>query len=586
VMTSKSLRRRSAVAVAFIAASVMLLGARLVDLQVVRAAVLQKESVNAKSVDTTLYGSRGSIVDNTGVTLAATVMRYDVQISPSAAEQSAKTAGQKTLTKQADEIGAVTGQGGAKILQIIQDALKQNPDSQYAQIINGIDASMYDKLTALNISWVYFTSYQARTYPDGAVAGNIVGFVGSSGKPQAGVELANNSCLAGENGSETYQIGADGVTIPGSTVVQKAAKDGGTLKLTINSDLQWFAQQQLAEVVPSLGAQFGFVTIADAKTGQLRAVAQYPSVDPNNIDATSPNYWGSLAFTTPFEPGSTFKSLTSAALIDKGLVTPTTHVLTPYEFNEDGASLHDAGYHAPEQLTLTGVLMLSSNVGMSILGQRLNDNVRYDYLKKFGIGNSTGIAFPGQSDGILNPVNTWDAQTKFATMFGQGVSATQMQMVSAYQALANNGVRVPLSLIEGCTLPDGKTIDTPKPQPEKVVSAKTANTVMQMLETVVTQGEDSKALSIPGYQIAAKTGTAQQPNGQGGYYANKYYVSVMGAVPANDPQYVVSVNIGYPTTITSSAAAAPLFKTIMSQVIKTYRIKPSTTPAPDDPPYY
>lgn len=585
-MSPKSLRRRSAVAVAFIAAAVLLLGGRLVDLQVVRAAVLQRQSVNAKSVDTTLFGSRGSIVDNTGVTLAATVMRYDVQVSPVAAEQNAKTPGSASLVTQTNRIGAVTGQGGAKVLQIIQDALKQNPDSQYAQVIDGIDASTYNKLKALGITWMYFTSYQARTYPDGAVAGNIVGFVSGSGKPQAGVELADNSCLAGENGKETYQIGADGVAIPGSTVVEKAAKDGGTLKLTINSDLQWFAQQQLAQVVPSLGAQFGFVTIADAKTGALRAVAQYPSVDPNNIAATASNYWGSLAFTTPFEPGSTFKSLTSAALIDQGLATPTTHVLTPYEFNEDGASLHDAGYHAPEQLTLTGVLMLSSNVGMSILGQRLNDNVRYDYLKKFGIGASSGIAFPGQSDGILNPVSTWDAQTKFATMFGQGVSATQIQMVSAYQALANQGVRIPLSLVEGCTLPDGKTVDVPKPTPRRVVSASTANTVMQMLETVVTQGEDAKALTIPGYQIAAKTGTAQQPNGKGGYYADKYYVSVMGAVPANDPQYVVSVNIGYPTTITSSAAAAPLFKTIMSQVIKTYRIKPSTTPAPDDPPYY
>lgn len=581
-MTSKSMRRRTVVTVFAIVATVCVLGVRLVDIQVVNADALQKASVNAKSVETTVFGNRGSILDNNGVTLATTVMRYDVQISPYDAKQS----GVKQMTKDANRIGAVTGQGGPAILKLISDALAQNSHSLYAAVVTGVDATMFDKLNALNIPWMQFTKYTARTYPDGAVAGNLVGFVSGEGKAQAGIELAENSCLAGENGKQSYQVGADGVAIPGSTVVEKTAKDGGNVELTIDSDLQWFAQQQLAQTVPALGAKFGFVTVADAKTGQLKAVAQYPSVDPNNIDATAPNYWGALPFSTPFEPGSTFKSLTAAALIDKGLATPETRVLAPYEFKSGhGADLHDAAYHAPEQLTMTGVLMLSSNTGMSILGSAMNDQVRYNYLKAFGIGSPTGISFPGQSSGILNPVSSWDDQTKYATMFGQGVSATQIQMVSAYQALANGGVRVPLSLIKGCKQPDGTMTDVPKAAATRVVSAQTASTTLGMLESVVNKGELAKELGIPGYRIAAKTGTAQQPDGKGGYLPS-YYVSVMGMVPADNPQYVVSVNIGYPTTITSSAAAAPLFRTIMEQVLKIYRVKPSTTTAPDDAPYY
>jgi cell division protein FtsI (penicillin-binding protein 3) len=579
-MTMKSMRRRTVGTVAAIIAFVGILGFRLVDIQVVNAAEIKKTSVIGQPVQQTLYGTRGSIVDTNGVTLADTVVRYDVQVSPSVA-----VLDKAAYTTDVNAIGAATGQGGAAVQKIISDALAINPKSQYALIIKGVDVTAYDKLSALKIPWLYMTRDSTRVYPDGAVAGNLIGFVGSNGKPQAGLESSENSCLAGTNGSETYQQALDGTPLPGTTVTQKPATNGGTLQLTINSDLQWFSQQQLAQVVPALGAKFGFVTVADAKTGKLLTVAQYPSVDPNNVGATPPNFWGAMSFTTPFEPGSTFKALTAAALIDTGKATPESQVLTPYTFTSpQGAKLHDAGYHAPERLTLTGVLMLSSNVGMSILGQRLSSQDRYNYLKAFGIGSKTG-AFAGESAGILNPVSTWDDQTKYATMFGQGVSATQIQMVSAYQALANGGVRIPLTLVAGCKNADGTVTKAPQAAPTRVISAQTASTTLGMMESVITKGELAKQLNIPGYRIAGKTGTAQQPDGKGGYLPS-YYVSVMGVAPAENPQYVVSVNLGYPTTLTSSAAAAPLFKTIMSQVLKTYRVKPSTTPPPNYAPYY
>lgn len=580
MVSKKMLRRRTAATVLAVAAAVGILGAKLVDIQVIRADALQADSVKAKEVSTPLLGNRGDIVDASGSILATTIYTYTAAASP----KDAISGGRDKLVTAAAAIGAITGQGGDAVVALIDAALKQNPKSQYVLIKSGMDVGTFDKLDKLPYPWLTFTKKQARSYPDGAVAGNLVGFLSDGGN--AGLESSENGCLAGENGEETYQRGADGVAIPGSTVVQKEAKDGGTLKLTIDSDLQWFAEQTLAQQVSATGSKFGFVTVAEAKTGKIKAIAQWPALDPNNINGTDPSYWGLKLFSDPYEPGSTFKALTASMLVDQGKATPATQVLAPYEWKSgNGADLHDSGYHDPLRLTLTGVLMESSNTGMSQLGSRLADQTRYDYLKKFGIGESTGLPYPGQSDGILHPVKDWDDQTKYATMFGQGVSATQLQMVDAYQALANGGTRIPLSLVEGCQHPDGSVTDVPTTKPTQVVSPQAAATTLGMMESVVTSGELKKQLRIPGYRVAAKTGTAQQPDGKGGYLPS-YYVSVMGVAPVDDPQYVVSVNLGYPTTITSSAAAAPLFHTIMSQVLKTYRVKPSTSSPADYPPYY
>lgn len=580
MVSKKMLRRRTAATVLAVAATVGILGAKLVDIQVVRADNLQRESETAKEVSTTLLGNRGDIVDAAGKVLATTVYTYSAQASP----KDAIAGGREKMVEAAAKIGAITGQGGDAVVALFDEALKENPKSQYVLIKSGMDVGTFDKLDKLPYPWLTFKKSQARSYPNGAVAGNLLGFLSQGGNE--GLEASENSCLAGENGEETYQRGADGVAIPGSTVVQKAAKDGGTLKLTIDSDLQWFAEQTLAQQVSATGSKFGYVTVAEAKTGKVKAIAQWPALDPNNIDATDPSYWRLQSLTDPREPGSTFKALTAAMLIDQGKASPTTPVLAPYEWKSgNGADLHDSGYHAPLRLTLTGVLMMSSNTGMSQLGRALSDQTRYDYLKKFGIGAPTGLPYPGDSEGELHPVKEWDDQTKYATMFGQGVSATQLQMVGAYQALANGGNRIPLSLVEGCEHPDGSVTDVPSAKQTPVVSAQAAATTLGMMESVVTSGELKKQLQIPGYRVAAKTGTAQQPDGKGGYLPS-YYVSVMGVAPVDDPQYVVSVNLGFPTTITSSAAAAPLFHTIMSQVLKTYRVKPSTSSPANYPPYY
>lgn len=594
MMSRVSSRRRAVAAIVVIIMMVGVLVVRLVDLQVVRADALDRQSAEARGYTRTVTGVRGSILGADGTVLASSVLRYDVIASPMNANTFDRTDASGHTTKvtramAAAEIASATGQTTADVLSTISAALKANPDSQYAVLARSIDVPAYQKLVAFGIPWLAYPSHEARVYPNGAVAGNVLGFVSAAGEPQAGLETAYNSCLSGTDGEQTYQTGADGVPIPGSTVTRKKAKSGGTLVTTLDPDLNFFAQNELAKAVKNLHAQFGMVSVASVKDGEIKAAAQYPTVDPNNVGATDPQYRGAMMFQNQYDPGSIFKPLTAAALIQTGQATPFTHVVVPDTLTAPGGVVvHDDEYHPVEHLTLTGILTASSNVGISELGTKMSDQQRYDFMRKFGIGTKTAVDFPAQTSGDLNPPSQWDPQTRYATTFGQGLAASQAQMLSAYQALANGGVQVPLKLIKGCKQPDGTMVDTPSNAGKRVVSQKTAQSVLNMMEGVLQGGRYSTLpkTEIAGYRIAAKTGTAQEPNGHGGYRTGTYYVSVMGVAPVDNPQYVVSVNIGYPTTITSSAAAGPLFKTIMAQVLKTFRVKPSTSPASNYPPSY
>ncbi|PJJ55098.1 peptidoglycan D,D-transpeptidase FtsI family protein [Compostimonas suwonensis] len=584
---SRSHRRRLAIAIVGLLAIVGVFVVKLVDIQVVRADEINTESLGKRSVPVDVYGTRGSILDDKGVVLADSVDRFDITISPEDAkpfEREGADGKEVTVSvaEAAAEIGAITGQTPESILAVISGALAADPDSQWAMLTKTVDLDVYRAVAALEIPWTYFARVPGRVYPNGSVAGNLVGFVGSDGTPLAGIEEDQDSCLASVDGEETYEKGADGVRLPGSTVTTKQAKDGGDVVLTIDSDLQWFSQQRLAEQVQAVGGTYGIATVMEVKTGKLLAVAEYPTVDPNNVDATAEADRGSRAFSAPFEPGSTGKSLTAASLIDAGVADPLTQVVAPYrQIFPNGADINDSDYHDPENLTLTGVLMESSNTGMSLLGDKLDEQTRYDYLKKFGVGTETEVGFPGESGGILNDL-PWDNQSHYATTFGQAYSTTAIQVASIYQTLGNKGVRMPVQLVEGCRQPDGTITDAPAAQGTQVVSESAATQTVNALESVVTDGWLSDTLTIPGYRVAAKTGTAQMSDGNGAY-SHSYLVSLAGIAPADDPQYVVSVNIANPVTITSSAASAPVFQEIMTQVLKTYRVKPSTEPSPNLP---
>jgi cell division protein FtsI (penicillin-binding protein 3) len=583
----RSSRRRTAVTFIVIVAIVGLFIGKLVDIQVVRANELTDEASQNQSNSQTTYGTRGTIVDRSGTVLADATTRYRLTTSPKNVAEFLREMpdGQDVMVsveQAASEIGAITGQSVEQITSSVGAALEKDSKANYLVLSEGLDLDAYQKLIALDIPWTYFETQQGRTYPNGSVAGNLIGYVGSDGTAQEGMEYAENACLAGTNGSESYERSADFVRIPGSTVTETPAVDGGQLQLTIDSDLQYYAQQVLSARVAEVGGSYGIVVVQEVKTGKLLTVAETPTVDPNDVEASAAADRSSRAFRAPFEPGSTFKPMTAAMLIDQGQATPTTQVVVPDTFEKDGASFSDDFAHTPTNYTLTGILKDSSNVGISMLGSRLSAQTRYDYLQKFGIGTPTTSGFPGEEGGQLADYHDWDNQTNYTTMFGQGVSATAIQVASVYQTLGNGGVRIPSQLVEGCTLEDGSVVDVPDETGTRVVSDTAAKSVVDMLQTHYNEGWLANDIHVDGYNIATKTGTAQQPDGNGGY-SSSYTVSLAGLAPAEDPEYVVTVTIADPVKMNTSQATAPVFQQVMTQVLKTNRVEPSTVPPVEYP---
>lgn len=577
---------------AFVLAVVVLMSlvfsVRLVQIQVVDAEAYGEVSESKRAVPVTIPSLRGDIVDRNGIVLATTEERYDVQLSPKNTRVNDgvfhRPAGEGTIGTVAvtseeafAEIGEITGQTAEEISEIVEAALEIDEKSDFAYVKRSISLEDMKALRALRIPWLTFDYHFERTYPNGAVGGNLIGFAGLDEVPQAGVEMSQTECLTGADGYETYERGADGVALPGSHVVREQAIPGGTVELTIDLDLQWQAQQVINANVDQVGAEWGLLVLMDVKTGELIAVAEDGSVDPNDVSSSDPAKLNARSFVSPFEPGSTLKTVTMAMLLEEGVATPTSQYLTPYTFSpEPGVQFRDSFVHGEERWTLAGILTHSSNVGTAMMGTRLDTQTRYDYLLKFGLGQSTRAGLPLEDAGLLYAPEDWDRQTIYNITFGQGISSTIIQTAGIYQTIANGGVRVPPTLVRGCLEGDGTFVESDPGEDVTVVSKQTASAMVGMLETVATESYIKDYVSIDGYRIAGKTGTAEQPDGRGGYRTD-YVHSFAGFFPADDPQYVAVAAIGFPSIPTmGGVAAGNSFREIVEATIRAYNIEPSS----------
>ncbi|KQO65082.1 peptidoglycan D,D-transpeptidase FtsI family protein [Curtobacterium sp. Leaf261] len=583
--TLQNRRLRYSVVMLAVIALVAVFVVRLVDIQVVQAAELNKAAAAKRSIPVTLYGTRGAIVDRNGTDLANSVTRYNITTAPRiVAGFSGKFGG--TRVKDVTVAQALTAlaeaSGGKTDVATMRKAIAANPKSDFAYLVKGLDVAQYRAVTDLGIPWLYPEKQSARVYPNGAAAGNLTGFMGTDGA-QAGLEYAYDKCLAATNGSQVYERGEDGVQLPGSTVTTKQAKNGGTVQTTIDEDLQYMTQQDISQQREALGAESATAVVTNAKTGEILALADSPSVDPNDINATKdPNDFGARSITSAYEPGSTIKAAIAAALIDSGKATPTTQKSVDYSRTFPwGGRITDAEAHGRENLTLTGILAQSSNVGISEVGEALTAQQRYDYMKKFGLFTSDpALQFPGQPTWPDASSPNWDQQTNINSMFGQGISTTALQVAGIYQTLANKGERIPLHFVSGCKQADGTVTDQPDLTPTRVVSETAATQTVDMLQSTITStaGTLHAMGPISGYNVAAKTGTAEVAEANGGGYGSQRIISVAGMAPAEDPQYVVTVTFTKPGPgHRFSSSAAPAFHTLMSQVLEKYRVTPSTT---------
>lgn len=591
MINARGTRRRLALTVVAVFAIVAVFVIRLVDIQIVRAGEISAGAADHRTREVTVHGTRGSIVDANGVVLADSVQRFDITASPRNVDfetTSILRDGERVKVPTSEAIAAIaaiTGDDSAKLMAALTDALVENPSSDFAYLSRKVKLDVFEQVRALGIPWVYSELQPARTYPNGAVAGNLVGYIGTDG-PLAGIENYLDECLAASDGTTLYEAGADGVALPGTSYAVTEPEDGGTVRLTIDSDLQWYILQALARSGKSLGADWATAWVVRVDDGHVMAAVDWPSVDPNDLNALAPEDMGARSFSAPYEPGSIMKPFTFASLLDAGRLSVGEQFLVPASYTQGlppGKVITDAWWHGDVRWTAAGILADSSNIGTAMMSTRLSAEKRREYLLGFGFDERTAVGFMGEWEepGRVLELSELDSITNVTQQFGQGMAATSAQVASAYQALGNDGVHMPLTLVEGCERPDGTVTHTPSTEGSRVVSESAARSTVRVMEQVVSQGSLSTIVDFPGYRVAAKTGTAEVA--RGGVYGDERIVSIAGLVPAEDPEYAVVVTIAKPDTMRTSAAAAPAFETITQQVIKTFRIPPSSGKSPSIP---
>ena len=553
---------------------------RLVDFQIVRAESINATSLEKREVTRVIPAVRGDIVDANGKILATTVYRYDINAAPAIVRPVERRIEGVSQVESVESVAIEL----ARILEV--DVAELMPKligtSHYVNLKKRVDAETHRQIVELGIPWIFSDAHQNRLYPNGAVAGNLTGFVGTDGDALAGIERQFNACLAGVDGKESFEKGVDGIKIPASTRVIQEAKAGRNVVLTIDADLQYQAQQVLASEVQRLNADWATAVVIEVKTGRIVLAAEAPSVDPNDPGKSSPEERGARVFQFAFEPGSTMKAITAATAIETGFANVGTQVRAPYALRVFDHTITDSFGHPTENWTLTGVLRFSSNTGTIKIAENIPAQTRHEFMQRFGFGKPTEVGFEGETRGVLNDYRDWDGVTNFTTMFGQALSVSPVQMASAYQTLANEGVRLNPVLVAGCQDSEGNLTAVPKENATQVVSASTANDVMHMLEKVVEQGGIGRSTAVAGYRSAGKTGTAEikEGSGYGSYYAASFY----GMAPVDNPQYAMGVMIYKPKRVwTNSMAAAAGYQKILSQVLLANRVPPSTGKSLDLP---
>ena len=544
--------------------------ARLVELQVVRGPELAATAQNSRLQTLPLPALRGNLTDANGTLIATTVMARNVTVDPT------------LITDPAGTAAALSPILGIPVETIVA-AL--TVDSRFSYVAKRITPETWKAVAALGIPGVFSEPTTNRIYPNGSLAASVVGYVGAEGTGLGGLEYGLNDQLMGQDGKLTVER-VNGREIPTSERQSIDPINGLSVRLTLDTDLQAMLEKSLGEQVQNTGAEGGVAVIMEPGTGNILAMATFPTFDPNNAFATDDKSKRNTTVTDVFEPGSTSKLMTMASVIEEGGANPATQYTVENRLSRGGTSFKDYQDHETLRLTLAGVLAKSSNIGTILASESIGQEKLYEYLKKFGIGKSTGMNFPGESGGKLPDINNEDewSDTTFPTLaFGQGLSVNAVQATSVFATIANDGVRMLPRLISGYSNTAGVYEPSRVDEGVRVVSAKTAKTVREMLEVVVSADGTAKNLQIPGYRVGGKTGTANRYDEATGGYSG-YTSSFIGMAPAEKPALVMSVFIHNPKTSTyGSVVAGPVFKEVMTYALAHRKIPPSTTTPPKLP---
>ena len=547
---------------------------RLFDVQAVNAGDYKSLTENELYRVSNLLAPRGEITDIKGIPFARSVSAINVVVDQQMIvnpEKTAEIAAPILKMSTKDVLSRIVGDKR-------WDLVARNATPSQWNALKDAFANYNDNLSRAEygkrIVGFFPERNYTREYPAGSIVASLIGFVNQAGDGAAGIESGMNSILKGQDGRYVY---ANGIyaEIPGSQQEMVQPKPGNSIRLTIDRDIQFIAENAIAKAVRNSNAASGTVIVMDPKTGAILAHATAPTFDPNKPVKLSDVHNASVQ--DVYEPGSTGKVMTLAAAIEEKLVTPTTVFSVPYKLKTKYKTFKDHDYHPVQQLTTAGILAVSSNTGTIKIGDKLSDQKLYDYLRAFGVGSSTNSGLPGESAGLINQPKDWSGTTKPTMSFGQGYSVTAMQATSIFATIANDGVRVEPTVIAGTSDAQGHYTPAKTRNSSRVISAETAQKMRAMMESVVSASGTAPSAAIPGYRIAGKTGTAERVDPRTGRYSG-YTASFIGMAPADKPKYVINVTIQAPQGMHwGGVLGGPVFKEVMSYVLEAKHIPPTNS---------
>ena len=566
--------RRTLFVAAFVAFWMLGISARLVYLQVSRHDKLVARAQQQQQDAIEISPARGAVLDREERELARTIDTTSVFVAPDEFRKD-----KKDTEAQITEAIECTALSLASLLDLDQKTVfnqineARNSGRRFLWIARRIALDKAQSLEAMALTGVHTRKEPKRFYPNGSLAANVLGFVGLDGKGLAGIEQVYNEKITGEPGKifiEKDSLGRayESTEVPG--------RPGQTVVLTIDQSIQYQAEAALTTAIEQSGAKAGTAIVLDPHTGDILALANAPTFDPNNAGAASPAARNNWALQNIYEPGSTFKIVAFSAAIEKGLAKPDDHIDCQMgAITVAKRVIHD--HHPFGRLTITEALAKSSNVAAIKLGLRVGDPTMHEYITRFGFGSRTGIELPGETAGIVRPVSRWQPSSIGSVAIGQEVGVTPLQMVSAFGALANDGVRIAPHLIREIRNASGAPVYRPNLEQRRVISQETARALRGMLEGVTLNGTAKKA-QLDGYTAAGKTGTAQKIDPKTKTYSTtKFVASFVGFAPVNNPAVVIIVVIDEPGgAYHGGDVAAPVFRQIAEGILPDMGVIPDT----------
>jgi len=522
-----------------------------VDRQIIHSDFYQKQGQERFQRDVPIATTRGMVTDRNGEPLAVSTPVMSLWVNP------------EEIANSPADIARL-----AKALDIPEDELSrsisQKADKEFLWLRRRMNPAVVQRILALRIPGVYGQREFKRFYPQGEAIAHVLGFTNVDDHGQEGVELAFDDWLSGKPGEKRILRDRHGRTVENVDLL-KAAQPGKDLALSIDRRIQYLAYTELQKAVEESGASSGSAVVLDVHTGEVLAMANVPSYNPNSIAGSNREAHRNRAVTDLFEPGSTMKPLTVAAALEAHVITP--HTL----FNTSPGKIPNGRFWTTDTedhgtLDTTGVITKSSNVGAAMISKRLTNDQFYDFVKRFGYGNSTHSGFPGEASGLFPPPARWDGTSKQTMSYGYGLAVTPLQVARVYAALANDGHEVTPTFVKEATGTD----------PHAVITPDLAHTIMKMMQTVTEPGGTATQAAILGYHVAGKTGTARIASGGG--YARKYLAFFAGVVPVDNPRFSMVVVINDPDPSRKGyyggLVSAPVFRNVMEGALRLADVPP------------